>query len=277
MNQAPAMMSGKVSPTQILKTVDLSESLGKEGQDAMRGALKYANADGLKALNSQIDNFNIKNIDMNSGFVKNLLGDEDAAEIGNAFNKEKEIFQKSGVKGVMNQLRSEIADPQKLPLDMYAHQMHDTLGNFGINFDETRIHDAIAGFNKLDLDNVAEQLKEKAMKADYKKVLHKTVGKVENFTKDGIPGMWNKMWQKKHKTAGHMLTSVGGGDAKAGLKHVLDQHRREVHMWKLEQFYNDSWQHIMMNLVALFILLLALAYLYNKYRQMLKEKRKQML
>jgi hypothetical protein len=276
-NQAPAIMSGAASPMQVMKNIDLSESLGAENQAAMRSAMQYANVDGLKKLDSQIDSFDVKNVNLNNAVVQNLLGAEDTAEIASAFEKEKKILQEQGVKGVINQFRTEIADPQKLPLDMYAHQMHDTLGNFGINFDETKIHDAIAGFNKMDLDSVAEQLKDKAMKADYKKVLHKTVGKVENFTKDGIPGMWDKMWHKKHKTAGHMLHHVGGGDAKEGLKHVLAQHRREVHMSKLEQFYNDSWQHIMMNLVALFILCLALAYLFIKYRTLLKEKRKAML
>jgi uncharacterized protein YidB (DUF937 family) len=210
-----------------------------------------------------------------------MLGNDDAKDLNQAFQDEKNILQKEGFNGVkrqvMDQMREFVGgDPQKTDLHHMADDFHNTLGGMGIQFDNAQIQNFISGFQKTNLDSVAEAIKQKALKADFKSGLHKMVGKVENVTQKGIPGLVDKLKNVGGKNAGEMLARVGGGDAQRGLKSVLEQHRRDVHMSKLEQFYNDSWQHIVMNLVALFILLACLAYLYKKYRKMLKERRKQL-
>merc|ERR1719284_1268256 len=98
------------------------------------------------------------------------------------FQSEKKILQEKGVKGVLDQFRHEIVDPQNLDLSGYAHTLHDQAASFGFNFDESKVQNAISGFKKMDLDSVAEQLKSRVLNPEkIKGELHKTLGKVEDF------------------------------------------------------------------------------------------------
>jgi len=260
--------------------MDFSETFGKDGQKQFRQLLNNSDPKGMQSAHKKIDQLSLENLsklNLNNSFMKNMLGNDDAKELNQAFQQEKKIFSEKGVGGIIDQIKGEIGgDPQKMNLHQYADDMHNTLSGMGIQFDNTQIQNFITGFQKTNLDSLANQVKEKAMKADFKSGLHKMVGKVEDVTQKGIPGMWENLKNGASKNAGEMLSKIGGGNAEAGLKTVLEQHRREVHMSKLEQFYNDSWQHIMMNVVALLILLICLVYLYKKYRAMLKERRKQL-
>merc|ERR1719181_1607895 len=137
---------------------------------------------------------NLSKLNLNNSFMKNMLGNDDAKELNQAFQQEKKILSEKGVGGIIDQIKGEIGgDPQKMNLHQYADDMHNTLSGMGIQFDNTQIQNFITGFQKTNLDSLANQVKEKAMKADFKSGLHKMVGKVEDVTQKGIPGMWENL------------------------------------------------------------------------------------
>merc|ERR1719253_778191 len=145
---------------------------------------------------------------------------------------------------------------------------------YGINFDETRVNDAIAGFKKIDVDAVVQKATDKVRKEEYvQKALSKGFEQAEasaiNLGKGAVKGA-NNLWDR---VSGK--TAKQESEKKRNLRRAL--HARNHQFMNLNNLLHDTWAHIFMHLMMLFMLVCIMLVFFKKSRKHLKRRNRQMI
>jgi hypothetical protein len=220
-------------------------------------------------LHNDVKNMNVEKLRLDHSVVGNIIGDEEAKGLNDAFHHERKVIQEQGVKGVMKQVRENVFDPQAMPLEDYAKGIKDTFAGFGINFDQSKIDNGIAAFRNIDVDSIAERAKDKVLEGGYvqraaeaaKAKAWATGANLVESTKTGASSFWDKVTGKN-------------APSKKNLRRELHAHRHNMLANRFRRFAHEPWHLMIMHLIMLVMMFCVMLVMYKKYRVMLKKRKR---